>query len=189
MLPKIDHDTMKYKKWYDDLMRTRQLRKKEDGQLYEKHHIIPRSLGGTNDQSNLVYLTPREHFLAHWLLIKFTFDNDKKKMLYALHRMTHKGYTYRIVSGWQYEIARKASSDAMKGNDKWKFRKKKSHGPHSEQTKAKMRGPRGPQKNPNPNRRNQNGANNHMYGRIGPLHHNYGKRQETDLKNRKNGGT
>lgn len=36
----------------------------------ERHHIIPRSFGGTDDTDNIVALTAREHFLCHWLLIK-----------------------------------------------------------------------------------------------------------------------
>ena len=34
----------------------------------EKHHIIPKCMGGTDDKSNLVKLTAREHFVAHQLL-------------------------------------------------------------------------------------------------------------------------
>ena len=34
----------------------------------EKHHVIPRCLGGTNDKHNLVRLTPKEHYIAHLLL-------------------------------------------------------------------------------------------------------------------------
>jgi hypothetical protein len=36
----------------------------------EKHHIIPRSMGGTDNRSNLIALTPRQHFVAHWMLWK-----------------------------------------------------------------------------------------------------------------------
>lgn len=36
----------------------------------EKHHIIPRSHGGTNDESNIIRLTPRQHYVAHWMLWK-----------------------------------------------------------------------------------------------------------------------
>lgn len=43
---------------------------KSNGEYYEKHHIIPRCMGGNDDSINLVYLTPEEHFLAHRLLIK-----------------------------------------------------------------------------------------------------------------------
>jgi hypothetical protein len=32
----------------------------------ELHHIVPRSIGGSDTKDNLIYLTFREHFLAHW---------------------------------------------------------------------------------------------------------------------------
>lgn len=35
---------------------------------YEKHHIIPKHMGGDNSKNNLVLLTFREHVLAHYLL-------------------------------------------------------------------------------------------------------------------------
>jgi hypothetical protein len=36
--------------------------------MLHKHHIIPRHMGGTDDPSNLVSLTPAEHAEAHRLL-------------------------------------------------------------------------------------------------------------------------
>ena len=36
----------------------------------ERHHIIPRCMGGSDDPDNLVDLTAREHFIAHLLLAK-----------------------------------------------------------------------------------------------------------------------
>ena len=36
--------------------------------MLHKHHIIPRHMGGTDDQSNLIELTPDEHAEAHRLL-------------------------------------------------------------------------------------------------------------------------
>lgn len=36
----------------------------------ERHHIIPSSLGGTNDASNIISISARKHFLCHYLLIK-----------------------------------------------------------------------------------------------------------------------
>ena len=60
---------------------------------YEKHHILPKSLGGSNDENNLVKLTAREHFICHWLLVKM-YDkgtNERYKMLCALWRMNNKG--------------------------------------------------------------------------------------------------
>lgn len=49
----------------------------------ESHHIIPKSIGGTNDPSNLVDLTPREHFICHKLLTKMVEGKNKSKMMYA----------------------------------------------------------------------------------------------------------
>lgn len=53
----------------------------------ERHHIIPQSLGGSNDKNNLVYLSCREHFLCHWLLVKITEGEAYHKMVYALMGM------------------------------------------------------------------------------------------------------
>jgi hypothetical protein len=50
----------------------------------EKHHILPRCLGGTDDKENLVYLTAREHFIVHKLLCKIYPNEDK---LFFAYRM------------------------------------------------------------------------------------------------------
>lgn len=36
----------------------------------ERHHVLPRCLGGGNESTNLVNLTPEEHYVAHQLLVK-----------------------------------------------------------------------------------------------------------------------
>jgi hypothetical protein len=59
---------MDYTKHYNSLINKAKNRIKEDGVYYEKHHIILRAEGGTDSQENIVDLTAREHFLAHWLL-------------------------------------------------------------------------------------------------------------------------
>lgn len=51
----------------------------------EKHHIIPKCIGGNNDPNNIVNLTAEEHFIAHLLLIKIYPDNIK--ILYAFQMM------------------------------------------------------------------------------------------------------
>ena len=59
--------------------------KVKGGQMYENHHIIPKSVGGLNYKSNLVLLTPKEHYICHRLLVeiyrKTPFAN---KMYYAM---------------------------------------------------------------------------------------------------------
>lgn len=51
----------------------------------EKHHIIPKCLGGSNDKENIVELTAREHFLCHRLLVEI---HPNKSLKYALWLMT-----------------------------------------------------------------------------------------------------
>jgi hypothetical protein len=43
----------------------------------ETHHVIPRCMGGTDDKSNLVELTPEEHYTAHLLLTRIYPTNRK----------------------------------------------------------------------------------------------------------------
>ena len=84
---------MNYKQNYFDFMQSRQSlsRSKSDGVYYELHHILPKSIYPEYEKlpGNLVLLTPREHFLAHYLLTKMFEGEQKYKMLCALMRMTH----------------------------------------------------------------------------------------------------
>lgn len=60
---------MNYMKKYNAIIANAQNRVKPDCYT-EEHHIIPRSEGGSNDASNIVTLTAKEHFMVHWLLYK-----------------------------------------------------------------------------------------------------------------------
>ncbi len=62
---------MNYKKNYQDYAQyVRTLHRQKGAVYYEKHHITPKCVGGDNSPENLVLLTAREHFLAHYLLLK-----------------------------------------------------------------------------------------------------------------------
>jgi hypothetical protein len=50
----------------------------------EKHHIIPRALGGKSIEHNVVWLTPREHYMAHRILLKAVDDKHKSKLVFGL---------------------------------------------------------------------------------------------------------
>ena len=50
----------------------------------EKHHIIPKCLGGNNESANIVRLTAREHFICHKLLTRMVTGQARYKMLEAL---------------------------------------------------------------------------------------------------------
>lgn len=54
----------------------------------ERHHIIPKSLGGSDNKDNLVWLTAEEHLNAHLLLPYMVKDeSNKRKMFSAAVRM------------------------------------------------------------------------------------------------------
>jgi hypothetical protein len=91
----------KYTKWYQTIT---QNGKQERLPGYERHHIVPRSLGGTDDISNITFITTREHFICHWLLIKIHPTGEEHwKMLNALRMMraenpNQKRYNTKITS-------------------------------------------------------------------------------------------
>lgn len=82
----------------------------------EKHHVIPRCMGGTNAIDNLVDLTPEEHFLAHQLLVKIYPNNQK--LIYAAAMMT-RGHNGKRANnkfyGWIRKRFAETHSAAMKG--------------------------------------------------------------------------
>ena len=79
--------------------RTRELSKSIKTEI---HHILPRSLGGTDDKSNLATLTLKEHWICHRLLVKFLVDkNHLRKMYNALFMMAVKDY--RTVNARIYQ--------------------------------------------------------------------------------------
>jgi len=96
---------MNYTKIYNSLIEKAQNR--ELSGYKEVHHITPRCLGGSDDKSNLVALTAREHFIAHKLLTKIYPDNPK--LYYAFGCMS----TRKTLSSIQYEDASHAKSVAM----------------------------------------------------------------------------
>jgi hypothetical protein len=75
----------KYKKWHDSIID--RAKNRVLSCYTEKHHIIPKSCGGSDDKSNLVSLSPREHFIVHLLLTKILKGNNKAKMILAFNFM------------------------------------------------------------------------------------------------------
>lgn len=75
---------MDYQKHYNNLIIRAKSRLLEG--YVEKHHVIPKCIGGSDHLDNLVALTPEEHFLAHQLLCKIHPNNNK--LLYAAKMMT-----------------------------------------------------------------------------------------------------
>lgn len=57
----------------------------------EKHHVIPRSLGGSNDEYNYVLLTAKEHFVCHHLLTKCVVGKNAYSVKHAFSQMVYCG--------------------------------------------------------------------------------------------------
>ena len=115
----------KYTTWYTAITDRARTRKLEG--YTERHHVIPKSLNGTDDKDNLVDLTAREHFICHWLLTKMYTGEAKSKMIYALNGMKRNSkFTQRYetpVTSRVYENLKKefsiVHSATMKGRDPW----------------------------------------------------------------------
>lgn len=66
---------MNYKNIYDKLISRAKTR--DSIMEFEKHHVIPKCMGGSDDIENIVKLTIEEHYFAHQLLAKMHPDNHK----------------------------------------------------------------------------------------------------------------
>lgn len=55
-----------------------------DAQYYERHHITPRSMGGNDERSNLVYVRVRVHFLLHVILAKAVKASYRKRAIWCV---------------------------------------------------------------------------------------------------------
>lgn len=86
---------MNYIKIYNTLVERGQSRLLEG--YVERHHIIPRCMGGGNDVSNLVALTPEEHVIAHLLLVKIYPNNAL--LVYAANMMCNRVHNNKEY-GW-----------------------------------------------------------------------------------------
>lgn len=114
---------MNYKKIHDAIINRAKTRVVEG--YVEEHHIIPKSMGGTDDSSNIVNLTPEEHFLIHILLMKIYPDNHN--LIYAVKLMCEHNTTNRMSNklyGWLKRRHSEASS--IKFKTMWSNPKKRA---------------------------------------------------------------
>src|ERR1039457_6985258 len=120
--------TNKYTNWYmaiclnaQNRASTRKIAKNLLGYV-EKHHILPISfaLGGKNNSENHAYLSAKEHYLCHRLLVKMLTGTFKAKMIYALTQLSY-GRTGNncFISIKSYEQIKKQQSDILKGKTPW----------------------------------------------------------------------
>lgn len=106
----------KYTNWYFNIIN--ECKANPPQNVYtERHHIIPECLGGSNDDSNMVTLTAKQHFICHLLLTKMfkpkTFEYYKMLHAFCMMDWCHgkdgmPRYTSRV-----HEIQRQEFSEYM----------------------------------------------------------------------------
>lgn len=107
---------MNYKKHYDALIE-RACHRILEG-YKERHHIVPACMGGLDDDSNLVDLTPEEHFVAHQLLVKI--HPDQNGLVHAAIMMragSQNGKRSNKLYGWlkkRYSVIRSEATSGSK---------------------------------------------------------------------------
>lgn len=169
----------KYKKLYFIIINNAMNRHLDKDVYVERHHIIPKSIGGNNLRSNIVRLTAREHFICHMLLIKFVESNHHKiKMKHALGKFVQcSKKQQRNLTARQYEIARRAISEARMGYQ------------HSEESRLKMSLTRKGRPSPNKGRIGWFKHSNDAKQRIGnacrgkTFEERYGVERAQEIKN------
>ena len=149
---------MDYHTVYKQICDRARSREREPGVYYEKHHVVPKCLGGTDNSDNLVLLTYREHFLCHALLVKMHTGQAYYKMLYALNGMQRINDRQQRSTSRLYDYFRQKfvnmKSESMRNNNPMKNEKhrethalavKQRNSPgmtgknHTTETRSKMR--------------------------------------------------
>lgn len=131
----------------------------------ERHHVIPKCIGGSNKQENLVKLKPEEHYIAHQLLVKIY--PSEPKLVYAMHIMsTQNNKRY----GWIKRKHAKMLSSTRSGSNHPMFGKPGTMlgRIHTEEAHKKMRVPRTNKQN--------------MKKPMGMLNPNFGKKRTEESK-------
>lgn len=130
---------MNHEKHYKLLINKAKTRTLSNDVYVEKHHILPKSLGGSNCLSNIVVLTGREHFIAHMLLAHIY----GKGMWQAAIMMKHSPTNSRKINSRLYHIAKANWAIYQTGQKREKsvgeaISKSKIGKKLSEETKQKM---------------------------------------------------
>lgn len=203
---------MDYKKVYDALMEKRRSNPVPNDEYGERHHIVPRSEGGSDDSDNLVRLTAREHYIAHLLLAKIYNDF---KMYSAVTYMRcsspdHKRdfkFNSRLYQKMREELAKRIGeiNRGRKASKETKMKLSKSHKglrnslgyKHTDETRKRMSESHRGMKFPESRKRNiaegrrgsrwiTNGVVEiHFHGSELPIGFRYGRRKGWKWKKKK----
>jgi len=101
---------MDYEKIYANLINRAKNRELQG--YVEKHHIVPKCLGGDDSVENLAILTPEEHYLAHQLLVKM--HPDHEGLTWAALQMTGRPISEQRTNNKVYGWLRRKHSENSK---------------------------------------------------------------------------
>lgn len=181
---------MNYEKIYNDLIQKRRdhqlikLKKDDPNYIYcERHHIIPVSCHGTNDNLNTINLLPKEHYIAHLLLLKiYEIKYGKmhpyyKNMVCALQLLSNRRIKSEITSSfmefkipaYKYQKIRNLYAELKKNSIPWNKGKRNIFSKEKLQEMVK-------------HHKDMHGKNNGMYGRKGKLHPSFGRKHTEATK-------
>lgn len=73
-------------------------------------------MGGTDDSENLIELTPREHYIAHWMLWKTYRNKSMTHAFWMMNCMQSKSITSKVYQTLREE-RNKVMSESMVGNE------------------------------------------------------------------------
>lgn len=116
-----------YKEFIENILNTRGRFACGD-EYHERHHILPKCLGGGNEQDNLIDLFAREHYEAHMLLAEENPEN--RSLVYAWLCMAfikNKDQKRYKLTPEEYEKARKELSQVLSETTKERLRDKTNH--------------------------------------------------------------
>jgi len=120
----------KYTKWYYEIIDRvkKEDRKKGMGVYYEEHHIIPSSIGGSDDKENKVMLTGREHYVCHSLLMRMCSNKHHMiKMAFAFSAMNMINTSQDRCRSKQYNYNKELLSECISAHYKEKFARQDHH--------------------------------------------------------------
>jgi len=145
---------------------------REDPEIFERHHVFPKSIYG--DNSRVVKLTPREHYVAHAMLYKIFVkryghkDPKTVKMAYAF-RCMHIKNPNQSDRPFNSRLFQKLRSDFLTkiGGENSPFSGKR----HSKETKELISQSKLGDKHP-------------LFEKFGPQHPSYGRKHSEESKNK-----
>lgn len=103
---------MDYIRVYESFIKDRRAKESTLTGYTEKHHILPRSLGGGDELENLIALTPEDHFFAH-LLLSRAHGGKMGSALFCMLQITKNHWGRRLASRGRYGLAKRIAASGQ----------------------------------------------------------------------------